>query len=129
MSEDLCFSFVCHAFAERTKKVEKALYHYRYDRKNSTTDLRKGKYGFKQTESFNDMRSYFESYGIYEKLLSYIIHRKFKSYLYTYLHMKTEYKEKFFREVKKLFENFNDEQIDLALFSEKEKKFFLRIRD
>lgn len=95
LSEDLCFSFVCHALALRTCAVDGSYYHYNYDRMGSTTSLRKGKRGFAIIESFDEIRRYFSAHGLYSVFASEIAHKKLNSLSYTFSRIDREFEDEF----------------------------------
>lgn len=119
ISEDFCFSVICHGLARHTKAVEAYNYHYRYDRPDSTTDVRKGEKGFSIIDSFESELNLFRSYNIFEKYAKEIIHKKLNSFWYTYERLHPELKGRFLARMRTLFSKYKN-SIDTTLYSQDE---------
>ncbi|WOQ36494.1 glycosyltransferase family 2 protein [Acinetobacter soli] len=121
LSEDMCFSFVTHAFARKAIKVGGCFYYYNYNRENSTTDLRKSKKGFEIINSFEMITRYFINFSIYENSASYLVYKKLNSLWYTYDRIDESLKVDFIDNMKKLYHSQLKNYLDLNLFTDQEK--------
>ncbi|OTG86721.1 hypothetical protein B9T31_06915 [Acinetobacter sp. ANC 4558] len=122
LAEDMSFSFVAHAFAQKTKKVNGSWYYYNYNRKDSTTELRMGRKGFEILRSFYDVSKYFKSFKIYDQYAAHLVYKKINSLWYTYDRMEKDLKDEFLTEMKSLYHEALSPYIDKTLFTENELK-------
>lgn len=105
LSEDMCFSFVTHAFASRAVKVGGCYYYYNYNRNDSTTKLRTMEKGVEILKSFEQIKEYFESFKLYDQLEDEILEKKLNSISYTYDRLEEKYKADFIVKAKQVYDD------------------------
>ncbi|ENV61497.1 glycosyltransferase family 2 protein [Acinetobacter soli] len=115
LSEDMCFSFVTHAFANKAIKVGGCYYNYNYNRNDSTTKLRTMEKGIEILKSFEQIKDYFESFNLYDHLEDEILEKKLNSISYTYDRLEEKYKADFIIKAKKVY----DEKMRLLVKNKK----------
>ncbi|WP_217524766.1 glycosyltransferase family 2 protein [Vibrio metschnikovii] len=103
LSEDFCFSFLSHSFADKISVVKGAKYFYNYDRPGSTTEQRKGLVAFKQIEAHDIAMEYINSFNVSKDITGIFLAKKINSYFYTHKNLSHEYKDKFINDVKSLY--------------------------
>lgn len=84
VSEDLAFSLVCTALLQSASLADTQGYHYRYNRPNSTTELRMGASSLKQVYAHGNFLSYLNSYNLNNNFQNYALAKKVNSYYYTW---------------------------------------------
>ncbi|WP_288379287.1 glycosyltransferase family 2 protein [uncultured Acinetobacter sp.] len=114
LSEDMCFSFVTHAFASRAVKVGGCFYHYNYNRENSTTELRTREKGFEVLDSFEMIECFFNNFNLYESLAKEIYEKKINSISYTYDRLEDSHKEEFLLKFKSIYNDKMKNVINLS---------------
>lgn len=125
VSEDLTFSLLCAFLANSIEIGDTQGYHYRYDRPNSTTELRKGVAALKQIFSYDEFIGFMSGYSLGCNLLDWAVAKKVNSLYYTYNMIHEDYLRDFFRlEVRRILKNYN---LSKELFSEKEYLNYLKL--
>lgn len=105
LSEDMCFSFVTHAFCNKAIKVGGCYYYYNYNRNDSTTKLRTMEKGVEILKSFEQIKEYFESFKLYDQLEDEILEKKLNSISYTYDRLEEKYKADFIVKAKQVYDD------------------------
>lgn len=119
LSEDMCFSFAAHAYANKAIQVGGCYYFYIYNREDSTTHLRTQEKGFEVLNSMHAIQKYFDNFGIYDDLSLEIIDKKLNSIAYTYDRLDENLKADFIKKAKKIFEPMLGEVKDINELSNK----------
>ncbi|GAB6059390.1 glycosyltransferase [Desulfonatronum parangueonense] len=124
LAEDFCFSIVAYSFAKNTTGLKQAFYHWRFNRPESTTDIRRREKGFLALDTLPKEIKYFSYFGLYEKYKAHILHKKQNSLFWNYNRLATEYKDLFLKRMRTILLSYAQD-FDLRLFNENEKKRFL----
>ncbi len=84
VSEDLSFSLICAFLASYVSVAETQGYHYRYNRRDSTTQQRMGVKSLKQIFEYEEFLRFFKRDGLTKDLYQIALKKKLNSFLYTY---------------------------------------------
>lgn len=125
VSEDLAFSLVCTAYLQSIALADTQGYHYRYNRPNSTTQLRMGVAALRQIYAHNDFLHYLDDYHLDDNMKAYALAKKMNSYYYTWSRIVDEKLKSFFR--MQLIEFLKIPSLDQAYFSKIEYENYQKI--
>lgn len=118
VSEDLAFSLICTAYLQSIALADTQGYHYRYNRPNSTTELRTGVIALRQIYAHNDFIQYLEDYDLEDSFKNYALAKKINSYYYTWSRINDTQLKDFFRN--QVLELLKDVCLTKEYFSESE---------
>jgi glycosyltransferase involved in cell wall biosynthesis len=127
VSEDLCFSIVAYGLSEKTSGVNECLYHWLYNRPDSTTERRTGIIGFSAISNYHKVISYFQMYGLFDKFKPNIMHKMQNSLFYTYERMTKSYQSAYLAEMATLLKPYVN-YFDFSLFNDKELSRFSQLQ-
>lgn len=126
--QDTGFWFQVFALANRVMFLNEPFYMYKAD--NTTSSRRNKEKVFCIFEEYKYIYDFLVRKNLKDKLIKVFNYRKFRTYMNDYIRIAPEFRKSFLKRMREeLVDAFNKNEIDLSMFSKKEYKDFILMKD